>query len=163
METFKILKLDFNLLRAITADKINIDIMVHSKNRKVQGRISYIGCEGSIGYLTGAFLKDDGRYNHTLITKEAVIVIAEDSVFITHDFDKFKKYLNYEEITLNDDLVQIFEKSSNGKEIILNDDLIHNYKIKENKMRRKQEQITIRETIAEKRRKKNQENPDWRL
>lgn len=102
----KVLKLNFNILHSITTDK-PIDIVIYSQNRAVTGTICYTGYSGMVDFLLGVFAQDDGRYNQSILTGEAVIVITEDNVFITHDFGKFKKYINYEEITLNDDLVQI--------------------------------------------------------
>lgn len=105
-ETLKVLKLNFNILHFITTDE-PINIVIYSQNRAVTGTICYTGYSGMVDFLLGAFAQDNGKYNHSILTGEAVVIITEDNVFITHDFSKFKKYINYEEISLNDDLVQI--------------------------------------------------------
>lgn len=105
-EILKVLKLNFNTLHFITTDE-PINIVIYSQNRAVTGTICYAGYSGMVDFLLGAFAQDDGKYNHSILTGEAVVIITEDNVFITHDFGKFKKYVNYEEISVNDDLVQI--------------------------------------------------------
>lgn len=107
LKTLKVLKLNFNTLHSITTDE-SISIVIYSQNRAVTGTICYTGYSGMVDFLLGAFAQDDGKYNHSILTGEAVVIITEDNVFITHDFGKFKKYINhYKEITLNDELVQI--------------------------------------------------------
>lgn len=47
--------------------------------------------------------------NQPLLNGDAAIIIERDNIFISSEFNKFKKYINYEEITLNDDLIKIEE------------------------------------------------------
>lgn len=106
MKELKVLRINTDILEEISQDR-NIDIYVYSKNRNTSGGIGYCKWDKEIEYLYGAFSDDEGYSNKALLKGECVILITDNNVLISYDFDKIKDYISYEEITIYNDLVNI--------------------------------------------------------
>ncbi len=109
MEKIKVLRIDKDVIK-LAKDKIaseDIIITVNTLNKQNFGRLYYSSKDGF--YADGLFqgnnyldFRDEEGY-----VDYFYIIITEDDLKVSIEYNMFKDYLNFEEISIDNDLIKI--------------------------------------------------------
>lgn len=103
----KLLRLTLDTIVELPHSEKDLEVNISSLDKSTTLKISYIGSTREIFIHKKTDNIFDNYAEQMLLSGEAVILITENEVFLSFEFNKIKKYLEYEEITLKDPYINI--------------------------------------------------------